>query len=205
MLSITKFAAVAAAVFTVSAPAFAAEIPDGTVAISALGSPTLDATGTVSYSNVATFQFSGTGGFFTANSLFGALNGTLSFSTAVGGVVANSISDFFVFNDGLGGTFNFSLASVQTMSYSVTPGVSESVGLYLLGSTVDATVPYDATLTSITLTINTTGNSAASSSGTLAVPPAPVPEAATWVMMVAGFGFVGLGLRSRRSTSVSFG
>lgn len=38
-----------------------------------------------------------------------------------------------------------------------------------------------------------------------APPPPSVPEAATWAMMLAGFGLVGAAMRSRRETSVSFG
>lgn len=34
--------------------------------------------------------------------------------------------------------------------------------------------------------------------GTLLVPPPPVPEPATWAMMVAGFGALGIAMRRRR-------
>jgi len=34
---------------------------------------------------------------------------------------------------------------------------------------------------------------------------ASVPEAATWAMMVAGFGAVGFGLRRKKVSAVSFG
>jgi hypothetical protein len=36
----------------------------------------------------------------------------------------------------------------------------------------------------------------------IALSPAPVPEPATWAMMLAGFGLVGFGLRSRRKQAV---
>jgi len=44
--------------------------------------------------------------------------------------------------------------------------------------------------------------------GTITSAPATttaVPEAATWAMMLAGFGFIGGALRRRRRTSVTFG
>ncbi len=45
-----------------------------------------------------------------------------------------------------------------------------------------------------------TAGTAAFNAGSLSVPNGAVPEPATWAMMVIGFGAVGAGLRSRRSS-----
>lgn len=202
-----KLGVFAAAMVAVTSPALAVQIPDGTAAFVSLFSPTVNIatpTKTVGFFG-STFEIGGNGGFSTVGNTFGTLAGTLNFSSVVGTTLSQSIANFFTFNDGLGGTFSFSLDSVQTQSYSVTPGVSQSFALYLLGTTNDVHLGYSATATSLTLTFNKTGNSAFSASGTLAIPPASlVPEPASWVMMLAGFGMIGGALRGRRKASVTF-
>jgi hypothetical protein len=213
MTALPRFAAVgivAAAVFA-TAPAQATEIPDGTVSIVGLFNPTINLTSnpkTFTAASGATFEITGTGGFAGATGGFGTLNGVLSFSSVAGTTINQSVADFFVFSDGTGHNFEFSLDSVKTVSYADTPGVSSSISLYLLGNTIDSFLGYSATPTSLTLSFNSTGGSPYSASATLAVPPAPpppsVPEAATWGMMVLGFGALGASLRRRPRTSISF-
>jgi len=198
----------AAAVFA-TAPAQATVIPDGTVSVVGLFNPTVDLTTTPkTFTAVSggTFEISGTGGFLGASLGFGTLNGVIDFSSVVGTTISESIANFFTFADGTGHSFQFSVASAKTVSYSNNPGISSSFSLYLLGSTVDTFLGYTATPTSLTLSFNSTGGSPYSASATLAVPPAPsVPEPATWAMTLIGFGAMGAAMRRRpRVSSVSF-
>lgn len=192
----------------VSAPVIAAVIPDGTVTVAALYTPTVNLAVTpATYTATigSTFEVIGTGGFNNVTGLFGQMNGTLSFSSTIGATLPELLANFFVFNDGVGGTFNFSVESVQTQTYSVNPGVSNSFSLYLLGSTLDAVQGYTATPTSLTLSFNSTGGSPYAASATLAVPPAGVvPEPISWALMVGGFGLVGITMRTSRRTAVTF-
>jgi len=48
-----------------------------------------------------------------------------------------------------------------------------------------------------------TGDLAASYSGTLNVQVAPVPEPATWAMMLIGFAGVGMAMRRRRRPALA--
>ena len=198
----------AAAVFA-TAPAQATVIPNGTVSVVGLFNPTVNlATTPKTFTAVSggTFEISGTGGFLGASLGFGTLNGVIDFSSVVGTTISESIANFFTFADGTGHSFQFSVASAKTVSYSNNPGISSSFSLYLLGSTVDTFLGYTATPTSLTLSFNSTGGSPYSASATLAVPPAPsVPEPATWAMTLIGFGAMGAAMRRRpRVSSVSF-
>ena len=200
----------AAAVFA-TAPAMATEIPDGTVSVVGLFNPAVNLTPNPKTFTAAfgmTFEISGTGGFLGATGGLGSLNGVLNFSGTEGATINQSIANFFTFADGTGHTFNFSLDSVKTVNYDNTPGVSSSISLYLLGSTVDTFLGYSPTATSLTLVFGNTGNSAYSAAATLAVPPAPipsVPEPATWALTLIGFGAMGAALRRRpRVASVTF-
>jgi len=200
----------AAAVFA-TAPAMATEIPDGTVSIVGLFNPAVNLTPnpktfTATFGN--TFQISGDGGFAGATGGLGSLNGVLNFSGTEGATINQTIANFFTFADGTGHNFQFSLDSVQTISYANDPGVSTSISLYLLGTTVDTFLGYAPTATSLTLQFGSTRNSPYSANLTLAVPPAPipsVPEPATWALTLIGFGAMGAALRRRpRVTNVSF-
>ena len=200
----------AAAVFA-TAPAMATEIPDGTVSVVGLFNPAVNLTPNPKTFTAAfgmTFEISGTGGFLGATGGLGSLNGVLNFSGTEGATINQSIANFFTFADGTGHTFNFSLDSVKTVNYDNTPGVSSSISLYLLGSTVDTFLGYSPTATSLTLVFGSTGGSAYSAAATLAVPPAPipsVPEPATWALTLIGFGAMGAALRRRpRVASVTF-
>jgi hypothetical protein len=198
----------ATAIFA-TAPAQATQIPDGTVSIVGLFNPAVNlATTPKTFTAVGggTFEISGTGGFAGATLGLGTLNGTLDFSNVLGTTLSESLANFFTFADGTGHNFQFSVDSVKTISYSNIPGVSSSVSLYLLGSTVDTFLGYDPTATSLTLVFGNTGTSAYSFAATLAVPPAPLPtpEPATWAMSLMGFGAMGAMMRRRPRTSVSF-
>ncbi len=201
---------VAATTVIASAPAQATQIPDGTVSVVGLFSPAVTvggATNSFGATSGTTFEITGTGGFLGASNGLGSLNGLLNFSSTVNATLNQSIANFFTFADGTGHNYQFSLDSVKTLTYSNTPGVSSSFSLYLLGNTIDSFLGYSATPTSLTLSFNSTGGSAYSASATLAVPPAPVgsvPEAATWAMMLVGFGAMGAAMRRRPRTSISF-
>lgn len=201
-------ALLAATTVLVAAPAQAVQIASGNATVANNFAATVNTTSnpnTFQASSGATFTVNATGGFAPANGLSGTMNGTLNFSNVVGTTLNQALSNFLVLNASSGGSFNFSVRSVQTTAYSVSQA-SSSITLYVLGSTLRT--GFDATDTSLTLTFNSTNGSAYSSSATLAVPPTrgAVPEPASWAMMVGGFGLMGLGLRNqRRNVAVRFG
>lgn len=198
-----------AAAFAAAPAQATTQIGDGTLSLVGLFAPTVTtgaSTGSFSVINGTTFQISGTGAFAGLFGANGNANGSATFSNTVGTTVAESLANFLSFADGSGGTYNFSVDSVKTLNYNVTPGVSTAISLYLLGSTLDTNLGLAATATSLTLSFNSTGNSPFSTSATLSVPPAPipsVPETATWAMMLVGFGAMGAAMR-RRNVGVTF-
>jgi len=197
-------AAVAAAM-ALSAPAYATLIPTGTVSVAVNSVPTvhLNTTpATFKVTNGATKENLGTGAFADVTGLDGSLNGTVQFSKTVGTTLVESLADFFVFDDGHGGTYNFSVTSVNTLSYSKTAGQT-ALALVLLGTTVNTNLGYDPTATSFTLSFNSTNKSPWSASATLGVDS--VPEPTSWALMLGGFGMIGGVLRTtRKKTSVVF-
>ena len=103
----TMILAGALAAVVISAPAVAAPVPNGTVSVAALYNPTVtlgSSTGTYTATGGNTFEILGTGGFTSVTGLNGTMNGTLTFSTAEGTTLAQSLANFFVFIDGRGGT-----------------------------------------------------------------------------------------------------
>lgn len=203
-------AGIAAAIFSCAPAQATTQIGHGTVSIVGLYNPTINLASTpntYTANNGATFQITGTGAFSSVTGGLGVMNGVINFSNSIGTTLNQTLANFFSFSDGQGGSYQFSLASVKTITYAVTPNISSSIGLYLLGDTVDTHLGLASTPTSLTLSFNSTGNSPYSASATLAVPPSPipsVPEPATWALTLIGFGAMGAALRRRPRTSVTF-
>jgi hypothetical protein len=207
----TLLGLVAATTFATSA--VAAPVPDGTVSSVATFNPTVNLASPVStYSatNGSTFEISGTGGFAAVGGTTGRLDGSLSFSSTIGDIITQAVPSFFVFNDAKGGTYNYSVASVQTNAFVNKPGVASSGTLFTLGNIFNSNLNYlTPTPASLSIQFNSTGASAYSSALTLSVPPvgaAAVPEPASWAMMISGFGAIGGVMRRRKNvrTKVSF-
>jgi len=207
-MSITRYlaAGVVALAAVASAPAQATTIPDGTAGVLIVPVPTVDlaaAPKTFSVSGM-TFQNFGTDGFASVAGGIGFMNGVVSFSGTVGTTIAQNLSNFLTFADGVSGNYEFSVSSVKTLAYASDQSAT-GVTLYLLGSTLDSALGLDATPTSLTLTFNSTNGSPFTASATLAVPPSgSVPEPATWGMIVVGFGAMGAAMRRRQRTNVTF-
>ena len=194
-------AAIAAA--GIAGSAHAAIIPAGTASFSYLFNPTVTTGATTgTYSGVgAIFTTSATGGYTGATGP-GTTTGTFTFSDLIGTTLATSLPSLFTFGD-----YTFSASSVETLGYSVTSGVGGSnaaISLYLLGTAIAD--GFSATPASVTLQLNSTGGSAFSASATFASPPSlPVPEPASWAMMLGGFGVMGAVMRgSRRKVSLRY-
>lgn len=194
----------------VSAPTLAVPIAAGTVTVADLYVPAVNLTtnpATYTANFGTTFEVLGTGAFTGVTGRMGVENGTISFSNVVGTTINQTVSNFFQFADASGTNFSFTPTSVTTRTFNVTEGVTDSISLFLLGNTSNALAGFDPTPTSLTLSLNSTGGSAFSSSQTLAIPPAitsPVPEPATWGLMIGGLGMVGGTLRRRKRAAVRF-
>jgi hypothetical protein len=205
MLKFLKLTAIFGAGFLLaSGAAHATPVPAGTLSVAVTGTPTVDNTAGTIVFGTPDFYFSGHGAF-SGFSGFSTISGsTLTFSEVAGGLVSYTTSpvpSFFTFSGG-GDTYTFSLdQNIQTISYSF-DGSNGSIALYILGDlTATGMTPFtDPTPTALTLTLNETGGSGYSASGTLANPPPgtgiPVPEPAS--MMLLGGGLAALGIVRRR-------
>lgn len=204
LMAAAAFAATAMA----AAPALAAPVGNGTASVADLYNPTVTVgalTSTYSANKGTTFTISGTGEFADLSGLGGSMTGALTFSDVASTTLPETVSNFFTFNDGKGGNYAFSVASVTTQSFIPT-GQNTGGQLYLLGTTSDSNLGETATPTSLTLTFNSTGGSKYSSSATLAIPPSIVsgaPEPGIWALMIAGIGFMGAALRFGRRRDLS--
>lgn len=206
-LPLASVAAIAAA------PAGAATITDGTVSSAFLFTPVIalnDAEPSFSVSNGSTFQVVSTGALSAAAGLTGTINGSIRFSRTVGTAIDQTLTNLFVFGDGKGGRFDFSAFRAVTTAFAHRSGVSTSGSLVLYGFTSNPLRALDATASTLTITFNATGDSAFSSSATLATSLAEptiaaVPEPTTWAMMLVGMGLVaGTARYRRRSVTARF-
>jgi hypothetical protein len=211
VLRIAYFGVLIASSFATAA--VAAPVMDGTVSSVATFNPKVSLsspTSTYSAMNGSTFEISGTGGFSGISGTTGLLNGALTFSNTIGDVITQAVSNFFVFSDAKGGTYNYSVSSVQTNAFVNKPGVASSGTLFTLGSLLNSNLGYlTPTPASLSIQFNNTGTSAYSSALTLSVPPvggSAVPEPASWAMMIGGFGLIGGAMRRHNNvrTKVSF-
>jgi hypothetical protein len=202
-------AAISAGLLLASGAASATQVPAGTLNVAVTGTPVVDNTGGTIVFGVGDFYFNGQGGFggyFGTSTLSGM---TLTFSKTVGAVLdytSGSIPAFFTFTGG-GDTYSFAIdQSIQTVSYTYDGSANGTIGLYILGDlTATGATPFTTpTPTAFTLTLNETGGSGYSASGTLANPPpgsgvtpvTPVPEPAS--MTILGGGLAALSLIRRR-------
>lgn len=201
MNTLLSAAAIVLSVAAAVGTAHAVPIADGTVSTSFLFNPTLDLTSnaaTYTVANGSTYEISASGGFASAARNTGKVNGAVTFSETPGATLADVLSNLYVFSDGQGGSFNFSVASVVTRSFIDNPGITTSGSIYLLGSATDAYLNFEETPASLTISFNSTGGSPYSSSATLAVPPASLTVAEPASLTLLGIGAAGTIAKRRR-------
>ena len=190
-----------AAVALTSAVSRADSVGAGTVSSAHNFVPTVTTTSdpaTYAAISGATFQTAASGAFSKATYGVGTLNGTLEFSETRGATITESDPGFFTFSDGLGGNYVFDVASVLTRSFLAnTDGTSGA--LYILGDVYDSYLNLTASVAALTITFNSTGGSAYSSSATLSSPPVSVtPYPSTLILLGTGLGGAATTLIRRR-------
>ncbi len=89
----------------------------------------------------------------------------------------------------------FGMPFTYTVPYTLTVSSSDSI---TLGGNTFVVDGHKVTLNTLTFTNQPVGTISGALTATISV-----PEPATWAMMVAGFGLVGLGVRRRRATTVA--
>jgi hypothetical protein len=197
----------AAAIFATAPATAATTISSGTVSSALLFSPTVTIGDTSTFGAPArgeSFQITATGGFAGAQMQPGWLNGVIAFSRTVGASIDQTLTDLFVFTDGIESrdTFNFSAYRVQTIAFSNIPGISTAGSLVLSGFTRNVGRRLADTASELTISFNSTGGSSYSSSASLATVSA-VPEPTTWAMMLLGMSLVAGTARYRRRSTVA--
>lgn len=199
----------AAAIFAATPATAATTIASGTVSSALMFTPVITLGETSTFSSLTTgttFQITSTGGFAAAAMNYGWLKGTINFSRTIGASIDQTLTDLFIFTDGIESrnTFNFSAYSAETTAFSNIPGISTSGSLVLHGFTRNAALDLADTASTLTISFNSTGGSSYSSSATLATVSA-VPEPATWALMLVGLGLAASAVRyRRRSVHVRF-
>lgn len=152
----------------------------------------------------------GVGSFLAAMGPNGTYNGAISRV----GIGAGTFSDTFTFtvpSTGLGSGSVISstvlMNGVTSLTFSKVSFNGMDLTISALGNLVFAGgdgLPVAAGQLN-TLMVSGTSQGGASYGGNLTFIPSAVPETATWMMMLAGFGVMGAGLRyRRRSSTVAF-
>lgn len=134
------------------------------------------------------------------------------------GVSLGALNDSNVFADYTMSFFNGGV-QVQPTGTVVVGGSSSTVGFLTRTLEASPTFSFDEIRVSATIVGLTSGGNTVSSIttlpnnwafasfqyyGELATPPGDVPEPASWVMMLGGFGLIGGALRARRRASIRY-
>ncbi len=195
-----KLLATAAVAATMMAAPAAAVSMNGTVGVSFLGVTTdispIDVGSTITVVGVA--ASGSTSGDF----------GPLPFATLL-----SSVSPFVATN---GSAFSFTsgfgdFSGILSNVVAFGPASNRTLTAYALGTftPLGGFASYDPGAASLTFsftqnTLDTAQEDGAIQGGfTLSTPPAGVPEASTWMMLIAGFGLSGAAMRRRRVTTVA--
>ena len=154
--------------------------------------------GTAPGSNPYFFVTGSTPGFTNVAADFGdsfsssmAFDDVYTFTTPVSGMGSGSVSTSFS-----------SDASELVISSVIINGVAESVAA--AGYPGINGVPITAGILNTIEIIGTSGSGLSTYTGTATFTASPVPEPATWAMMLVGLGMIGFAARRRQNLSVSY-